>query len=55
MGERIEHFLDWAAQPSDLSGGKDLRVFWNSVPHNEDEASADDKNWAASEPDLDAP
>ncbi|MGO4594261.1 hypothetical protein AB4Z18_10615 [Leifsonia sp. 2TAF2] len=26
MGEGIERFLDWAAEPSGLSGGNDLRV-----------------------------
>ncbi|MBW8871876.1 MAG: hypothetical protein JF618_06810 [Leifsonia sp.] len=55
MGEGIERFLDWAAEPSGLSGGKDLRVFWNSVTHTEDAGSADDRDWANSEPDPDAP
>jgi hypothetical protein len=60
MGERIDHFLDWAARPRGLSSGTNLRVFWNSVPHADEgdadpDAAAHDTNWAASEPDPDAP
>jgi len=55
MGERLEHFLDWAAEPNGLTGGKDLRVFWNAVPHADDADNPADKDWAASEPDPDAP
>jgi len=53
-GERIERFLDRAAEPS-VIGGRDLRVFWNGVPHIEDQDNPDDKDWAASEPDPKAP
>ena len=55
MGERIERFLDRVAEPSGLSSGKNLRVFWNAVPHVDDEEHPEDKNWAESAPDPDAP
>jgi hypothetical protein len=31
------------------------RVFWNEVPHVDDDEHPEDKNWAASAPDVDAP
>jgi hypothetical protein len=54
MGEKIEEFLDNVAKPG-IFGGKDLRVFWNAVPHEDDPAHPEDKNWADSEPDPNAP
>jgi hypothetical protein len=55
MGERIERFLDWSAEPSPLGSGKNLRVFWNAVPHVDDPEHPEDKNWSLSEPDPKAP
>jgi hypothetical protein len=56
MGERIEAFLDnLAAQAPFGGGGKDLRAFWNGVPHTEDPDHPEDKDWSTSEPDPKAP
>jgi hypothetical protein len=55
MDERIERFLDWSAEPSLLGSGKNLRVFWNAVPHVDDPDHPEDKNWSLSEPDPKAP
>lgn len=55
MGERIEKFLDEAAEPTLLGSGHDLRVFWNAVPHKDDSEHPEDKDWSASEPDPSAP
>jgi len=52
-GERTERFLDLAAEPR-VFGGRDLQVFWNGVPHVEDQDNPDDKDWAANEPDPEA-
>ncbi len=46
--------LDEAAKPH-IIGGRDYRVFWNHVGHVDDPEHPEDKNWAASEPDPDAP
>jgi hypothetical protein len=54
MGERIERLVASAAEPG-VFGGRDLRVLWNGVTHIEDPENPDDKDWAASEPDLKAP
>lgn len=55
MGEKIERFLDRAAEPSFLHSGTNLRAVWNAVPHVDDPEHPEDKDWAASEPDQDAP
>lgn len=50
MGEKAEKFLDGAALIGD-----NYRVFWNAVPHESDPQHPEDKDWADSEPDPDAP
>lgn len=55
MGERIERWLDEAAKPGLLGSGHNYRVFWNAVPHQHNEEHPEDKDWARSEPDPDAP
>jgi hypothetical protein len=55
VGEKFEEFLDNLAQPTVLSGGKNLRVFWNAVPHEADPDHPEDKDWADSDPDPHAP
>lgn len=55
MSERLERWLDEVAKPWGINGGSNLRVFWNAVPHRVDDDHPDDKDWAASEPDPDAP
>jgi hypothetical protein len=55
VGEKSERFLDWAAKPLGPNGGKDLRVFWNAVPHSSDADDPESKDWSQSEPDPKAP
>jgi hypothetical protein len=54
MGERTEKFLDALADPAH-GQSRNLRVFWNAVPHVDDDEHPGDKNWSASEPDPEAP
>ena len=54
MGERTEKFLDVLADGS-LGQSRNLRVFWNAVPHVDDEDHPEDKDWSASETDPKAP
>jgi hypothetical protein len=55
VSEKSEEFLDNMAEPIGLDGGKNLRALWNAVPHVDDPEHPDDKNWADSEPDPNAP
>jgi hypothetical protein len=55
VGEEIEEFLDKVAKPVGLTGGKNLRALWNGVPHEDDPKHPEDKDWADSEPDPNAP
>jgi hypothetical protein len=55
MGEKFEEFLDRAAQPIGLYSGTNLRALWNGVPHEEGPEHPEDKDWADSEPDPNAP
>jgi hypothetical protein len=55
MGEKFEEFLDKAAEPIGLHSGTNLRALWNAVPHEDDPAHPEDKDWADSEPDPNAP
>ena len=50
MSERSERPLDWLAR-----AGKNVRPFWNGVPHDETAEHPEDKNWAESVADSNAP
>jgi hypothetical protein len=55
MSNEREDWLDSVARGNLFSGGKNLRVFWNGVPHEDAPEHPEDKNWADSEPDPKAP
>jgi len=55
MGEKFEEFLNRSARPIGLHSGTNLRALWNGVPHKEDPEHPEDKDWADSEPDPNAP
>jgi hypothetical protein len=50
MSEWRVRLFDWFAQ-----SGKNVRLLWNGVPHDEATEHPEDKNWAESEPDPNAP
>ena len=55
MSERLDKFLDNAAKPRFLNSGLDLHALWSGVPHKNDPEHPEDKDWASSEPDPNAP
>ncbi|HEY5225027.1 MAG TPA: hypothetical protein VIJ18_18515 [Microbacteriaceae bacterium] len=55
MNERLDKFLDNAAEPGLLISGHDLRALWSGGPHENDPEHPEDKDWASSEPDPHAP
>jgi hypothetical protein len=55
VGEKFDDFLDKSAKPIGLHSGTNLGALWNGVSHEDDPEHPEDKDWANSEPDPNAP